>query len=103
LKPEFNNNAEIEEILESYPDLCADAMERWKVAELECQKIEALRYLEYKASGNKKTSDELKAMVRVDPGVYQASLAEIQAEVEYNRLYEKLMSAKKISSLRTAY
>ena len=98
-----HHNAGIEQNLDELPDAVANALERWRMASLQREKLEALLYLRFKADAGKRTSDELKAMVKADGGHYSASLAEIKAEIEYNRLYERLLSTKKLASLRTAF
>jgi len=45
----------------------------------------------------------LKAMVENDMGIYQLSLDCVTAESEYTRLMEKLMAAKRLASLRSAF
>ena len=69
---------------------------------LEREKCEALLFLKFRA-GEKRTVDEIKALVRSDGGRYQAVLNELTAESEYTRLYERLLAAKRRASLRTAY
>lgn len=96
-------NFDTEKQLEDLPDRVADALQAWRIASLEREKLEALLYMRFKGSGEKRTSDEIKAMVRSDALRYEASLKEIGAEVNYNRLYERLMSVKKVASLRTAF
>lgn len=95
--------SEIEKDLTELPDKVADALEVWRVATLDREKVESLLYAEFKATGEKRTAEEIKNMVRGHDNRYNASLKEIEAEVEYNRRYEKLLSAKKRASLRTAF
>jgi hypothetical protein len=96
-------NADIDRTLNETPDLIANALETWRMATLEREKIEALLYLQFKGDGEKRTADELKAMVRSDGSRYRVVLDEIKAESEYTRLYERLLAAKKAASLRTAF
>jgi hypothetical protein len=93
----------IEIQLDKLPDLVAQALEVWRMATLEREKTEALLYLQFKGKGDKRTADELKAMVRSDSSRYEAVLKEIRAESDYTRLYERLLSFKKQASLRTAF
>lgn len=96
---------EIEKVLATFPDLVADAEKDWKVARLERERLEAMAYFRLKAeaASEKVTETWLQNKVRIDPVVHQAKLDEIVAEANYNRLYEKLMSAKKMASLRAAF
>jgi len=57
-------------------------------------RIEAQRYLQFKKEAEKRTTEEIKAMVLDDNEVYQAGLNESVAEAEYNSLIEKLRVAK---------
>lgn len=98
-----HQNAEIEHDLSTLPDLVADALQAWRIATLEREKIEGLLYLQFKGGEEKRTTDELKALVRSDGGRYMAVLAELKAEANYTRLLEKLYSSKKAASLRTAF
>lgn len=98
-----SNNSQIEKDLEELPDKVADALEKWKITTLDRQRSEAMIYIRLKGDGTKRTTDEIKAHISVSPDAYNMNLLEIQAEAEYIRLYERLMSAKKLSGLRTAY
>ncbi len=98
-----SQNSGLEEDLDKLPDLVANALEAWRKASLEREKIEALAYLRFKSGDTKRTSDEIKALVRKDGERYAACLVEIQAEVNYQRLLERLYSVKKLASLRTAF
>lgn len=96
-------NADLETALGELPDKVADALKEWRVATLEVEKTEALLYLKHRGGNFKRTADEIKAMVKSDQGRYEVCLKEALAESEYNRLNERLMSWKKLASLRTAY
>lgn len=93
----------IEHILEAFPDKVADALIEWRQSSLMREKEEALLYLNFKGQDTERSATEIKAMVNSSEGRYQAVLRELRAEGEYNRLYEKLLGAKKIASLRTAF
>ncbi len=97
--------AGITEDMSTLPDKVADALAKWKNAEVE-QKREAARlYLTFKAkmAGDETTQAELKAMVQVDPTHYQLCLNSVIAESDYVRLSEKLMAAKRMASMRSAF
>jgi hypothetical protein len=70
---------------------------------LEREKVEALLYVEFKGSEEKRTATDLKALIQSDGKRYAAVLDEIKAEATYTRVYEKLMCVKKQAALRTAF
>lgn len=90
----------LEEILDTLPDKIADALLEWRRSSLNREKFEALLYASIKGKDDGKTASEIKAMINADQGRYDMVLAEIKAEAEYNRLYERLMCQKKIAQLR---
>lgn len=99
-------DAEIVQVLGEYPDKTASALERWKKATLERQRYASKLYLETKAraaSGEKVTVKELEMIVEANDGHYSLCLEEIVAEAEHMRLYEKLMAAKKMASIRAGF
>lgn len=96
------NNAEIEGDLASLPDAVADALQAWRIATLEREKSEALLYARFRADGDK-TVPEVKSLINASSERYMAVLDEIKAESQYQRLYEKLLAAKRLAGLRTAY
>ena len=96
-------NTDTEEALESLPDLVADALEDWRRATLMREKEEALLYLRFKGEDNERSATEIKALVHSSDSRYLACLDELKAESKYERLYERLMSKKKIADLRTAF
>lgn len=102
---EISRNQQIESDLETLPDKSADALFEWRKATLDREKTEALLYLRFKAEsiGEKKTVSDIDAMVDADDGRYLVKLKEASAESEYERIYEKLLAAKKISDIRTAF
>lgn len=93
----------LEELLSELPDRVSSALENWRMKTLLREKCEAMLYLKFKGGGEKRTSEEIKAMVRDDGGRYEAVLEEIKAESAYNLANETLMCAKKKASLRTAF
>lgn len=97
-----SNNAQLEADLESLPDEVAAALMAWRIATLDREKAEALLYARFKAEGDR-TATEIKSFINASPERYEAVLGEILAESGYTRLLEKLLSAKKLASLRTAY
>lgn len=93
----------IEEVLLELPDKVADALGRWRVSTLDRERVEALLFASIKGKDEKKSSTEIKMEIHESIERYNAVLHEIKQECEYNRLYEKLLSAKKRASLRTAF
>ena len=96
-------NQDIEKQMEELPDLVASALERWRTTTLDREKCEALVYLKSKYEDKERSATEIKALVNSDEARYSCVLAELKAEAEYIRLLERLQSAKKVASLRTAF
>lgn len=98
-------NAEIEVAMGNLPDTVADALYSYKSAIIDKERLCAKTFLEIKArsAGEKITVAEIEAMVRADLDCYKASLNEVEKESEYVRFNEKLMAAKKLAALRTAF
>lgn len=96
-------NVDIEASLDELPDLVADALLHWRKLELSREKIDALLHMDFKASEEKRTADDIKALVRASDKHYQAKLLEITAEANYTRLHERLLALKKRADLRTAF
>lgn len=99
-------DAEILEILDTYPDRVADAKKEAGTASLVKDMTYAKVYLELKArhagGGERLTAADLAAMVKSSPVFYESAMSEIVAESKYLRLNERLMCAKKIVAWRTA-
>lgn len=102
-QPGHHYDENLEHQLESLPDIVAKSLLDWRVATLDREKIEALLYARFKGLNDDLKASDLKSMINADPERYQAVLNEIKAESEYQRLYEKLLGAKKLASLRTAF
>jgi hypothetical protein len=99
-------DSEIIEVLGTYPDRTADALQKWKVSTLERERYGSKLYLDLKAraaGGEKVTVKELEMMVEADEGHYKARLEEIMAESDHLRCYEKLLSAKKMAGIRAGF
>ena len=94
--------SDLESALENLPDQIADALTKWRKATLEREKIEGLLYARLKGE-DKRTGDEIKALIKSDPDRYAAVLVELTAESNYTRLYERLLSFKKLADHRTAF
>lgn len=94
-----------EEELNGLPDKVADALGMWRFKTADKRREAARLLLSFKAmnAGKNITMTELKAMVDNDTGYYQICLDEIMEESRYKRLYEKLMAAKKMAAMRTAF
>lgn len=104
-RPPTLSNQEIDAILSVYPDEVAVALEAYRMAEAETKRVAAKLYLEFKVlnTGNDMKETHLKSLVASDQRFYEAQMSEIVAEAKYTRLYETLLSAKKLAGLRTAY
>lgn len=95
-------NDQVEEDLQTLPNQVADALYSWRLATAEKEKLDALLYLQFKGEGDK-TVDEIKSLVKSNPTRFEAILNEIKAESDYVRLYERLLSLKRVAGLRTAF
>jgi len=98
-------NAEIEEAMETLPDIVGDALYNFKAAMIDKENLCAKTFLEFKArsAGEKITVAEIEAMVKADVDCYKAALNEVEKESEYTKWNEKLMAAKKMAAMRTAF
>jgi len=96
-------NAGLEHDLEELPEVVAKALLEWRKASLERDRKEAILYLSYKGSEEKRTVTEIEALVDANDDRYALKLAEAVAESEYTRVYEKLLSQKRLANLRTAF
>ena len=96
-------NAEIEDALTRGPDELHDALFAWRKATLERERTESGLYTKFKGQDKGRTADEIKALVRADGERYAAVLVELTAEAEHTRVYERLLAAKKLAGLRTAF
>jgi hypothetical protein len=100
------DDAQISGILDRYPDLVAEAQRKFKTATLERERLEAKTYLRLKAQavgGEKLTVEDLKSKVRSDDECYKANLEEIMFEADWTKLYEKLLAAKTMAKMRSAF
>lgn len=98
-------NAEIEAAMETLPDIVGDALYNFKAAMIDKERLCAKTFLELKArsAGEKITVAEIEAMVKADTECYEAALQEVQMESAYVKFNEKLMAAKKMCAMRTAF
>ena len=96
-------NMEVMEALEEGPDKVADALLEWRKASLIRERKEAMLYLQFKSAEGKRTAGEIEAMVDADDERYTLRLQEAMKESEYHRFLEKLLAAKKMADLRTAF
>lgn len=96
---------ELEHDLADLPDQVADALAAWKRKEAELKHERARLYLSLKAkmAGTQPTQGDLRAMVDGDAGIYLKTLDCVTAESEYTRLMERLMSLKRLASMRAAF
>lgn len=97
------DNERLQKLLEQGPEAVSKALSNWRIKTLEREKLEAILYTTFKGNGEKRTSDEIKALIRQDNARYHAMLEEIEAETEYTRVNEKHLSNKKIAALLSAF
>lgn len=98
-----SNNGELEESLEELPDLIHEAKIRWGVLKLDREKIEAMISNGIRGENPDITATHMKEKLHLNADRYEACLAELKAEAQYEFLYEKLMTKKKLCDLRTAF
>lgn len=103
MRPLESNNAGVENDLETLPDEVATALLAWRRSTLEREKTEALIYLRLKGENPDRTVGELKALVDSHDVRYSVRLKEAEEESGYQRLYERLLAAKRLANLRTAF
>jgi hypothetical protein len=97
-------NLSLEEDLDKLPDIVATKLLDWRKATLLREKEEALLYMEFKASGKeKRTVNEIEALVHSSDRRFNAVLKEATAESDYIRHHERLLAKKKLADLRTAF
>lgn len=105
--PTIISNVDLEQAMFELPDKVAEALRSWRAAELERKRIAGRLFLTFKAEsadrGRPPSRETLEAMVESDQSHYEARLAEILAEAEHNKLYERLMTMKRIAGLREAF
>lgn len=94
--------SDLEQALEDLPDQVAAALRKWREMTLEREKVEAILYIKFRGE-DRRTSDEVKALVKSDSERYKAVVAEFTAESEYTQLYERLLSFKRLASHREAF
>lgn len=93
----------LDEKLEALPDQVAQSLEKWEISTLNREKTEAVLFAMIKGRDDTKSATEIKMEIQGHPERYEAVLSEIKAKAQYTLLYERLLSAKKRASLRTAF
>lgn len=102
-QPGHHYDENLERQLEELPDLIYKAKLEWRTQTRDRKRVDALLRARFKMENHDRNSADLKALIESDSTHYEACLKEDVAEAEYERLYEKHMSNKKIASLRTAF
>lgn len=97
-----SNNAQLEADLETLPDEVSTVLMNWRIATLNRERVESLLHARLRADTTRTMAD-IKSSINGDPDRYEAVLNEIKAEAEHTRLLERLLCAKKLASLRTAF
>lgn len=95
------NDGDLQKALDELPERVAKALRVWRIATLDREKEEAKLYIAAKGADKEKTATEIKAIINDSKSRYDASLAEIMAETNYQELYEILMATKLKVRLRT--
>lgn len=98
-----NNNSELERELSELPEIISEALTKWRVASVERERIEAKLHMRFTVDNPDKKAGDIKAYVNSSDERYNAVLDEAKAEAQYQFLYEKLLAAKTLAKLRTAY
>lgn len=100
-------NADIEKALSDLPDQVADALFAWRKAEADRARLEGEVWLRIKedsaGTGEKLTSEDLRAKVKSHPACFEARILEANTEAVHARLYERLMALKRTSAMRAAF
>jgi hypothetical protein len=101
------SNAEIEKQLEELPDKVADALLVWRKCTIERETVEARLFVEKKkfalSGGGPAGDDYIKSLVRSEDSRRDACECEAAAEAMHQRLYERLMGAKRSAAVRAAF
>jgi hypothetical protein len=95
--------SDLEEALETLPEVVAQCLLNWRKATLDREKTEASLYLQFKGLDAGKTATEIKAMIHESKERYEAVLSEISCESVYTAKYETLLAMKHKARLREAF
>lgn len=99
---DLGNKADLEKDLNELPERVADAQMAWDLAILQREKQEAILDAQIRLEGDF-TATEIKARINANSERFEACLIELEKKRQYTFLYERLMAAKKLASLRTAF
>lgn len=94
----MTDNAIIHSILEEYPDREADALRASLKAEEKADYLYASKYLWYKEKLDCSIEDA-KMNARKDDDYQEAKAYAIEKKVEHNKVYNKLLSARRQAEL----
>lgn len=89
-------NSELGQDIEDGPDAVSKALEQWRLATLKRKKKHAMLYIYFFGEDPARKATFIKALIENHDEYYNLILDEAAAEREYIRLYEKLLSAKKL-------
>lgn len=96
-------NSDLEESLKILPEIIEKAKVAWLRAKFEREKTDALIHNEAKLRNPELTATDLKSLVIIDEKHAEFVEKEILADAYYERVYEELMTKKKLADLRTAF
>jgi hypothetical protein len=109
MKREMDNSqpgterGDLEEALATLPDRVADALLIWRTATAAKKKLVGDLFVKMKSVHSDMSSTEIKTRISASKELFEAEMKEVSAEAEHTRLNERLMAAKKLASLRTAF
>lgn len=97
------SNIDIEKALNELPDLLSQALEDWRLASLNLERYEAILAAKIRGSNPGIKSVEVKDKINADEQWYNLNIEVIKKESYHNLLENRLLAAKKMASLRTAF
>lgn len=98
-----SQNADIEKVLLTYPELVGKALLDWRKAELDRQKAEAEICAEIRVKNPDMNSTQVKELLHASQRRYEICLVEIASESHYTTLNETLLSMKRLAGLRESF
>lgn len=101
------SNENLEHDLDRGPEAIKKALIEWRTATHNRKKQEGLLFANFKGQalleGKEISATEIKHLTICDPKMADLIIAEIEAEAEYQRVYEKHLGNKRKAGIRTAY
>jgi hypothetical protein len=97
------NNIDLEKALNELPELLSKSFEKWRIAGLDLERFEALMAAKIRGENQGIKATEVRDKINADDNWYQLRMDVIKAESYHNLIENRLLSAKKMASLRTAF